>query len=162
MYLDGDFKGASLVGTGTEDYIGTGFMIQSAYAHLYQGCPVADSLNNQWAFYRYHIQDPVFFNTDCRIAIQQMGADNLEHVRMMKKAGAQLKPVLVVTETGPLKLLEQNSVPDLSDISFPNGFTLFYRLDNYSATAYFYLDKPINDLPSLPALNRRIMGLSGK
>lgn len=162
MYLDGDSKIPSLVGTGTEDYIGTAFLIENSYAHLYQGCPVADTLNKQWAFYRYHIPDPVFFNTDCRVAIQQIGADNLEHVRMMKKAGAQLKPVLVVTETGPVKLLERNPMPNLSDTTFPNGLTLFYRRDNYSATAYFYLDKPISSLPSLPALNHRIVGLSGK
>ena len=80
MFLDGDSNHPSLVGTGTEDYIGTAFLIKNAYAHLYQGCPVVDSLNNQWAFYRYHIQDPVFFNTDCRITIQQMGADNGENV----------------------------------------------------------------------------------
>lgn len=162
MYLDGDSNIPSLVGTGTEDYIGTGFLIKSAYAHLYQGCPIADTLTNQWAFYRYHIQDPVFFNTDCRITIQQMGADNLENIRRMKKAGARLQPVAVITPRGYVKLLETNPVPVLSDTTFPTGLTLFYRLDNYSSTAYFYLDKPVNDLSSLPPLNRRIVGLSDK
>lgn len=162
MYLDGDSNIPSLVGTGTEDYIGTGFFIKSAYAHLYQGCPVADSLTNQWAFYRYHIQDPVFFNTDCRITIQQMGADNTENVRQMAKAGAQLKPVYVVSQREMVKLLELNPVPNIMDTTFPAGLTLFYRLDNYSATAYFYLDKPVNNLPSLPPFNRRIKDLSEK
>lgn len=61
-----------------------------------------------------------------------------------------------------MKLLEKNTIPDLSDSTFPKWLTLFYRLDNHSATAYFYLDKPGNNLPSLPALERRIQGISDK
>jgi len=81
---------------------------------------------------------------------------------MMEKAGAQLKPVAVATQKEYVKLLERNPVPNLSDTTFPKGLTIFYRLDNYSATAYFYLDKPINNLLSLPALNHRTEGLSNK
>ncbi len=66
-----------------------------------------EDYNNQWAFYRYHIQDPVFFNTDCRITIQQMGSDNRENVKKMEKAGARLKPVAVVTQREYVKLLER-------------------------------------------------------
>ena len=38
----------------------------------------------------------------------------------------------------------------------------FFRLDNYSTTCYFYLDKPTNNLPPLTSLNERIEGLTGK
>ena len=41
VYLDGDRELPTLNGTGTEDYIGTGYG-QGAYSQLYQGCPVAD------------------------------------------------------------------------------------------------------------------------
>lgn len=33
--------------------------------------------------------------------------------------------------------------------NFPKSFINFYRLNNYSATAYFYLDKPGSDMPPL-------------
>ncbi len=46
MYLDGDNELATLVGTGTEDYIGTAWG-QGAFAHQYQGRPIADTANNQ-------------------------------------------------------------------------------------------------------------------
>lgn len=162
MYLDDDSNFPSLVGTGTEDYIGTAFFIKNAYANLYQGCPIADTLNNQWAFYRYHIPDPVFFTNSCKVTIQQMGADDRDELRKIEKADARLKPVVVLSNKQYVKLLEKNTIPDFSDSTFPKGLTLFYRLDNYSATAYFYLDKPVNNLPSLPALDRRLRGIANK
>jgi hypothetical protein len=41
IYLDGDSALPTLAGTGTEDYVGTAWG-QGAYAHRYQGSPVAD------------------------------------------------------------------------------------------------------------------------
>lgn len=41
LYLDGDTDHPTLSGTGTEDYIGTAWE-QGQYAHLYQGCTIAD------------------------------------------------------------------------------------------------------------------------
>ena len=52
------------MGTGTEDYIGTGWG-QGAYAHRFQGCLIADAERDEWAFYRYHVPDPVYFASDC-------------------------------------------------------------------------------------------------
>ena len=161
MYVDGDKQLPTLVGTGTEDYIGTAWG-QGAYAHLYQGCPIADEANRQWTFYRYHIPDPVYFNTDLRVIIQQMGGDNSDNVKKMEKAGAKLIPVTVAMQDKFIKLLELTPAPRLQDENFPKGWTNFYRLDNYSATAYFYLDKPTNGLQSLPVLEIRTAGLPGK
>jgi len=158
MYVDGDKDLPSLVGTGTEDYIGTGWG-QGAYAHMYQGCPIADTLNRQWAFYRYHVPDPIYFGINCRVTIQQMGGDMRHNVRRIVQAGARLIPVTVSTSTGFIKLLEMNPAPSLSDPGFPDGWTNFYRLDNYSSIAYFYLDKPANKLPALASLTERTQGL---
>jgi hypothetical protein len=158
MYLDGDTQLPSLVGTGTEDYIGTGWG-QGAYAQLYQGCLIADTLNRQWAFYRYHIPDPVYFSNFCRVTIQQMGGDQTKNVKRIAQAGAKLIPVTVATQNEFIKLLEINSAPNLSDPNFPNGWTNFYRLDNYSSTAYFYLDKPVNNLLPLASLHERTEGI---
>src|SRR4030095_11372187 len=54
FYLDGDSKYPSMNGTGTEDYIGTGWG-QGVYTHMYQGCTIADEKNKKYTFYRFHI-----------------------------------------------------------------------------------------------------------
>jgi len=158
IYLDGDGALASLVGTGTEDYIGTAWG-QGKFAHRFQGCPVADEANRQWAFYRYHIPDPVFFRTGCRVTIQQMGGDMSDKVKQYVAAGAQLIPVTVATANGMVKLFELPEPPAITDPAFPAGWTNFYRLDNYTATAYFYLDSPVSDLPPLAPLEVRLRGV---
>lgn len=161
MYLDGDTQFPTLTGTGTEDYIGTGWG-QGAYAQMYQGCPVADTTNRQWAFYRYHIPDPVYFFSNIRVTIQQMGGDMRDNVRSFVKAGARLIPVTVAVQNGFVNLFDQKPALQLTDAAFPDGWTNFYRLDNYSSTAYFYLDKPVSNLSPLPSLNVRTEGLSEK
>jgi hypothetical protein len=161
IYLDGDVDLPTLNGTGTEDYIGTGWG-QGVFQHQYQGSLIADEVTRQWAFYRYHIPDPVFFNTACKVTIQVMGGDMTEKVREYVKNGAQLIPVTVANEKGFVKLLEQNPVPKLSDETFPQGWTNFYRSDDVSATAYFYLDSPVNGLPAIQAAGIRTKNLPDK
>ncbi|MEJ1238734.1 glycoside hydrolase family 172 protein [Chryseolinea sp. T2] len=156
VYLDGDKELPTLNGTGTEDYIGTGWG-QGKFAHSYQGCLVADTLTREWAFYRYHVPDPVYFKSDCKVTIQLIGGDMLDKVRTYKKNGAKLTPVTVGIENGLVKLLD-NPVP-LEEKSFPNGWVNFYRSDDVSATAYFYLDTPTSSLPPIAAVASRTAGL---
>ncbi|MBS0030999.1 glycoside hydrolase family 172 protein [Chitinophaga sp. 22321] len=158
VYLDGDKNYPTLVGTGTEDYIGTGWG-QGAFAHLYQGCPIADDKKKQWAFYRYHIPDPIYFHSGCRVSIQQIGGTGRNELRAISKAGARMKPVTVTTPQTVAKILEDPAYPGLFDERFPNGWVNFYRLDNYTATAYFYLDNPENNLPALAPLAERLEGI---
>ena len=84
----------------------------------------------------------------------------LQQVRNIVQNGAQLIPVTVSNEKGIIKLLEMNPVPGLADAGFPNGWVNFYRLDNYSSTAYFYLDKPSSPLKDLPPVSIRTEGIS--
>jgi hypothetical protein len=159
VYLDGDTTHPTLAGTGLEDYIGTAWNL-STFSHLYQGCTVADKEKKQFAFYRYHIPDPIWFSTTCRVTIQQMGGGGRDLIRNIIKTGGKAKPVSVMTKEGLIKLLETPSYPDIFDDRFPpDEWTNFYRIDNYSATAYFYLDKPENNLPPLPSLEERLKGL---
>jgi hypothetical protein len=72
IFLDGDAELPTMAGTGTEDYVGTAWG-QGQYAHLYQGSPIADEGRMQWAFYRYHVPDPVWFRKDVRVTVQQIG-----------------------------------------------------------------------------------------
>lgn len=161
IYLDGDTNLPTLNGTGTEDYIGTGWG-QGVFIHQYQGCLIADEATRQWAFYRYHIPDAVYFQTDCKVTIQIMGGDMLSKVREYKRNGASLTPVTVSTDNGFIKLFEQNPVPDLMDAKLPEGWTNFYRQDDVSSTVYFYLDKPASDLPALAPREQRIAALPEK
>lgn len=160
IYLDGDGALPTLNGTGTEDYIGTAWG-QGEFNHWYQGCLVADENSRQWAFYRYHVPDPVYFQKDCKVTIQIMGGDGTDKVREYVRNGAKLTPVTVSGEKF-VKLFEQNPVPDLMDADFPTGWTNFYRQDDVCATAYFYLSSPTSTLPAIQAVEERVAALPDK
>lgn len=160
IYLDGDSELPTLNGTGTEDYIGTAWG-QGTFSHQYQGCLVADEANRQWSFYRYHIPDPVYFKADCRVTIQLMGGDIMPNVREYVRKGAKLIPV-TVSGKNFVKLFEMNPAPKLMDKDFPDGWTNFYRSDDVSATAYFYLDRPATDLQTLVPVQQRTYEMSDK
>lgn len=159
IYLDGDNPHPTLAGTGTEDYVGSAWNL-GPFSQMYQGAPIVDKVNRQFAFYRYHIPDPVYFDSDCRVTIQQMGGGGRDLIRAIAKAGGEVKPVTVMTSKGLVKLLEESSFPDINDDNFPSDeWVNFYRLDYYSATAYFYLDKPENNLPALAPVSQRLKGV---
>ena len=113
MFLDGDTSFPTLIGTGTEDYIGTAWG-QGQYAHRYQGCPLADEKNKQWSFYRFHVPDPIYFENNFSITFQQIGGEMTDFVRRLKKKGAVMKPVSVAGDKF-YKLFEMTPVPDLMD-----------------------------------------------
>jgi hypothetical protein len=94
MYLDGDGELPTLIGTGTEDYIGTAWG-QGAFINRYTGCPVADTENDHWTFYRYHIPDPIYFNREFRADIQAMGGNMKNKVIEFIDNGAPLIPVTI-------------------------------------------------------------------
>jgi len=152
IYLDGDNKTPTLVGTGTEDYIGTGWG-QGFFANNYSGCLVADEKKLQWAYYRYHIPDPIYFGSACRVTIQQMGGNMKSKVLEMQKSNTPLIPVTIDKDGKPFPLLAQKSA--LSDPSLPEGWANFYRSDDVSATSYFYLNTSSSQLSSLQPLSIR-------
>jgi hypothetical protein len=165
VYLDGDRENPTLVGTGTEDYIGSGWG-QGEYASRYFGSLISDREHDIYAFYRYHIPDPVFFHQDCRVTIQQMGNHTLEAILKMMEEGADVKPVGYIDQTGGVtkqgRLLDEQNRYKFSDPDFPATSANFYRSDDVSATAYFYLDKPENNLPELPPVDIRLKYLKEK
>lgn len=157
----GDDTHPTLCGTGTEDYIGTGWG-QGVYAQRTQGCLVADRNARQWAFYRYHIEDPVFFDEACEVAIQTIGGCGKEKALELQQKGAPLLPVSIDTgaEGGFMRLLEREPPVDLTDASLPEGWCNFWRQDDWSGTAYFYLDSPGGVLPPIAPAAMRAAGLS--
>ncbi len=173
VFLDGDRTLPTLVGTGTEDYIGSGWG-QGTYDGRIHGSLVSDSTNDVYAFYRFHVDDPVFFHEDCRVTIQQIGNTSTQRLRELLAQGAEAKPVWVLdTHGGDVMnltgappsihlLLDLKDLPPFDDPRHPQGGVNFYRRDDVSATAYFYLDRPENDLPPLGSPELRVQGLKEK
>jgi hypothetical protein len=70
IFLDGDRERATIVGTGSEDYVGLSWGMQET------PFPFNGANLNQKGFvtmYRWHAPDPVYWKKDCRITIQQIG-----------------------------------------------------------------------------------------
>ncbi len=149
VYLDGDTVLPTLCGTGTEDYIATGWG-QGQYAHQWHGCPVADHPRMQFSFYRLHGPDPVFFYTDARVTIQQIGCEERGVLaRTMRAHGIAELP------NAGAGMLTPEQVEQGVD------YRLFERQDDWCATAYFYLDRPTADLPPIQPYAERVAGLTG-
>lgn len=154
IYLDDDKAYPTLNGTGTEDYIGTAWG-QGKFINQYTGCSVADDSLLQWSFYRYHIPDPVVFRTGCRVTMQQLGGDNTDSVATYQREGTALIPVANIDAKQQYNYYSKDSIVNLNNSSTPRGWTNFYRSDDVSAVAYFYLDKPVSNLKTLqPAAMR--------
>ncbi len=171
IYLDGDSIHPSLSGTGTEDYIGSGWG-QGVYDHLYQGSLIANDKFNLYAFYRYHIKDPVYFHRNCKVTLQQIGNTSIANMRAMLARGVHLKPTSVLMKGASADIFNLKGIPPqqylLLDTPIPNSIyntifdsgdmgANFYRSDDVSAVAYFYLDKPerptkINSNSNLPII----------
>lgn len=158
--LDGDqMSRPSLVGTGTEDYIGTAWG-QGAYVNRFQGAPIATwDGEGRWTFYRWHVPDPVWFHRDIEVALQIMGGARKNIVQGLLAKGAPLIPVTIDpgSRNNFQKLLESGK--KLSDPSLPDGHTNFYRSDDVAAVAYFYLDRPGGALPPISGPADRLAAL---
>jgi hypothetical protein len=140
VYLDGDEEFPTLCGTGAEDYIGTGWG-QGRYAHKYQGC-LLSGRNRQWSFYRFHVPDPVLFSNSCRVTLQQIGGSEHAEVLELWQNNIPLIPISVFRyDEERLIGLFDEPMP-LDDPAFPKGWVNFYRQDDVSSVAYYYLDRP--------------------
>lgn len=77
FYIDGE-EVASLLGTGTEDYLCTGYNIRPM-DRLYNGVSIREGGRGEWfpgariTFYRWHINDPVVYKKSLRFAMEHTG-----------------------------------------------------------------------------------------
>lgn len=98
FYLDGDEEYPTICGTGLEDYFGgswsfashqDGRTIEQTYSTPYLGYPYYsnrdDLVVNRYhnddcppmrGFYRWHIPDPIFFEEDIKVTVQQIGVSH--------------------------------------------------------------------------------------
>lgn len=151
VYIDGDTDLPTLCGTGTEDYIGTGWG-QGVYCNRYQGCTMADWGSRRWVFYRLHVADPIWFAKDIRYTIQIIGGAPANEVRELAEMGISLIPVTCDDSDGAgFQCLYKTGKP------IPEkGWVNYYRSDDMASVAWFYLDRKDNDLPSIISLHERI------
>jgi hypothetical protein len=148
VYLDGDKDFPTLCGTGTEDYVGTGWG-QRQFAQTYQGSPVAEKndLEFAYAFYRLHDPDPVDFHQEIRVTVQQIGSwSRVEDLRTVLERKTDLR----LKGGGPFIPPENGPLP---------SFSHFEREDDWSSLCWFYLDRPENDLPPLAGYDERVFRL---
>lgn len=160
VYIDGDVKLPSLSGTGTEDYIGTGWG-QGEFQNQFQGSLVSDDKKGEYCFYRYHIPDPIYFQSQCKVTIQQIGNSSVQKIRSLIQQGANIQPVFFIQQQGSSDIFNLHGEPPITygllDTNFEGGINNpffdnknfgmnFYRTDEIASTAYFYLDKPTNQL----------------
>ena len=154
MYLDGDSAYPTIAGTGAEDYIGSAWGL-GTFTNLYQGCTVASDSTRQYCFYRWHIPDAIYFNRDLKVTLQQIGGWGKNDVKRLYESGVKLKPVTIDGPAGFVRLLDMAEPPLITDPAFPDGWVNFYRVDDYSAVSYFYLNKPVSGLPGLAPVEVR-------
>jgi hypothetical protein len=95
----------------------------------------------------------IFFKSDIKVTLPEMGSNKKELVAALQAKGVPLIPVTIDDQQGyPKPLYTPGKVVNLNDTTLPEGYVMFYRSDDVSATAYFYLDKPANGLPQLQPL----------
>src|SRR2546427_1440977 len=76
FYIDGDSNFPTINGTGTEDYFCGSYGFPETYSSAYTGCTLKHSGQDgppKWSLYRWHIMDPISFNSDLRVTIQALG-----------------------------------------------------------------------------------------
>jgi len=155
IYLDGDKEFPTLCGTGSEDYVGTGWG-QNRYINKYQGDQFVSEkgtgmFKDYYGFYRFHIPDPVYFHEDIRVTIQCLG-------------GATTKGILEAIKEYPdqkyMKAGDGKEFFTAEELEKEDDyFVLLEREDDYCATAYWYMDKTENNFPPIPPLAERIKDL---
>lgn len=153
IYLDGDAQYPTLCGTGTEDYIGTGYG-QGLFSHAYQGNQFIGKDSGGFGFYRFHIPDPVYFHEDIRVTIQVMGGPTLGRLLEEINKDPNLKFMKAGDGTEYYTREELEANRDRGEV--------MERIDDHCATAYWYMDKPENGLPPLAPSAERIKDLPEK
>ncbi len=130
MYLDGDRKFPTIVGTGTEDYVGLAWGLRRA-PFLYHGATAVQfpsgADTGPVSIYRWHLQDPVYWARDARVTLQQIG------------------------------LRHQPGTPPDTIPKYLAG--LMEREDDWSAATFWYEAIPSAPLPPLPDLAARMADL---
>jgi hypothetical protein len=130
MYLDGDASYPTWCGTGLEDYVGSAWGM-GVHTTPLQGVPLivqspGARMPDFVGFYRWHLPDPIVFQRDLRVTIQQIGA------LMVPRGQAELR----------LRFEREGRLAGTGWYDFAQGpleaFAICERQDDYCATAFVY------------------------
>ncbi len=156
FYIDGDNEYPTICGTGAEDYLCSGWGM-NLHSALYTGVNyIATDPNRRSqfvSFYRFHVLDPIYFQSDLRVELQQLGAGNI-FPPDCKSFEDKQKFLKSLGWYGP------HIHPDVDNPGTIMSNWLYERSDDYCSTVYWYqktLNKP---LPPLPDREKRIAGIS--
>lgn len=128
VFLDGDTTHPTICGTGLEDYVGTAWGM-GPHQSLYMGAPLevrppgTGGNPELVGFYRWHVPDPIVFQSSLRVTIQQIGAEVFVQGQEDQFAAADAR----VAGGGWMKF---RNAPGLL------GFGICERVDDYCATAF--------------------------
>ncbi len=103
---------------------------------------MANENAGQYAFYRFHVPDAIYFYHGFKATIQQLGGYYAPVVRDLQAKGVNLIPVSLGGKT--FRDLLEPGVDANAELAKadPNDWACFYRSDDYAVTAYYYLDRP--------------------
>lgn len=139
VFLDGDDDLPTICGTGLEDYVGSAWGM-SAHNALYAGSPLevrarGKSQPDFVGFYRWHLPDPIVFERDLRVTIQQIGFASFRE--------GQEAAFARFAASHPF-------AGDGWDRTTPGTLArgIYERIDDYCATAFVYCARP-QPVPSL-------------
>jgi hypothetical protein len=140
IFKDGDTDLPTICGTGLEDYVGSAWGMGQhdapyAGAHLVlsgQG-KEAEGMGTQpdfVSFYRWHVPDPIMFERDLKVTIQQIGAMFFLHGQEAEKEAYD------VTNPVAGEGWQTDGPPTLL------AWGICERVDDYSCTSYVYCQEP--------------------
>jgi hypothetical protein len=145
VYRDGDADLPTICGTGLEDYVGSAWGMGEHHTP-YGGVPLvlsewgdaAEGMGQQpdfVSFYRWHVPDPIMFQRDLKVTIQQIGA-------MFFPAGQEAE-LEAYDKTNPAagQGWIRNGPPGML------AWGIAERVDDYSGTAYVYCTEPQSVAP---------------
>ena len=130
IYRDGDAELPTICGTGLEDYVGSAWGMGPHFAHWAgaplevrdaAGGPVPDFIG----FYRWHVPDPVIFERDLRVTIQQIG-----YAVIRREDADKVADFEKTNPTAGTGWVQSNRALAARGIA--------ERVDDYCATAYVY------------------------
>jgi D-arabinan exo alpha-(1,3)/(1,5)-arabinofuranosidase (non-reducing end) len=128
VYRDGDTDLPTICGTGLEDYVGTAWGMDAHTSH-YAGAPLdvrpdGAGLPDFVGFYRWHVLDPVMFESELTVTIQQIGFDVFP--RGDEERLARYEAASLVAGDGLVR-------PKSGD---PAALGIVERVDDYCAVAF--------------------------
>jgi len=147
VFLDDDRELPTLVGTGTEDLVGSAWGL-GRFDHLYQGCPLTGERDGVWGFYRYHVPDPVYFASAARVTLQQIAGGRTSQLRALPISD---RPELVRTH--------RRFDPTDRAAGAIDDWENFETPQDVCATAYWYQTLPSPRWPALEPYAERVRDL---